>query len=132
MYLQTLIPSGRPIAVLLATTSVDELLRLRLARQGWVSFGRALQPGAAGQVRFGVERVQLRAEGRLVLDAATSPVSPDGWWAAVDNLGGHCVVVLAREGAVDLTPGDGDPLASLLNTDQAVSAALPVVLAPGG
>ncbi len=132
MYLQTLIPSGRPIAVLLATTTADELLRLRLARQGWVPFGRALQPGAAGQVTFGVERVQLRAEGRLVLDAVTSPTSPDGWWAAVDNLGGHCVVVLAREGALDLSAGDRDPLASLLNTDQAVSAALPVVLAPGG
>ena len=127
MYVKTLIPGGRAIPALMATTSADEMLRLQLSRQGWVSFGRPLQPGAVGEVRVGVDRLRVVANGRVVLDEDTNPVSPPGWWAAVDDLGGHCVVVMVREGAVDLSqPGAGDQLAGLLNTHQAISAALPV------
>ncbi len=127
VYVKTLIPGSRPIPVLMATTSPDEMLRLQLSRQGWVSFGRPLQPGAVGEVRVGVDRLQVVANGRVVLDDGTNPVSPPGWWAAVDTLGGHCVVVMVREGAVDLTdPDAGDRLPALLNGDQAISAALRV------
>ncbi|SDR89719.1 hypothetical protein SAMN04488543_0707 [Friedmanniella luteola] len=126
--MKSLIPGGRPVPALLAATSPDELLRLRLSRQGWVPFGRALQPGAVGEVRVGVDRVQVLANGRLVLDDSTNAVSPPGWWAAVDDLGGHCVVVVVREGAADLTgPDASDQLVALLGADQAISAALPVV-----
>ncbi|GAA1427362.1 hypothetical protein GCM10009616_04340 [Microlunatus lacustris] len=128
MYVKTLIPGSRPIPALMAATSPDEMLRLQLSRQGWVSFGRPLQPGAVGEVRVGVDRLQVVANGRVVLDDGTNPVSPSGWWAAVDDLGGHCVVVMVRDGSVDLAqPDAGDRLATLLNTDQAISAALPVV-----
>jgi len=127
VYVKTLIPGGRAIPALMATTSADEMLRLQLSRQGWVSFGRPLQPGAVGEVRVGVDRLQVVANGRVVLDEDTNPVSPSGWWAAVDDLGGHCVVVMVREGAADLSePGAGERLAALLNTHQAISAALPV------
>lgn len=128
VYVKTLIPGSRPIPALMAATSPDEMLRLQLSRQGWVSFGRPLQPGAVGEVRVGVDRLQIVANGRVVLDDGTNPVSPAGWWAAVDNLGGHCVVVMVRDGAVDLAlPDAGDRLATLLNSDQAISAALRVV-----
>jgi hypothetical protein len=128
VHVKSLIPGGRPIPALLAVASPDELLRLRLSRQGWVPFGRSLQPGAVGEVRVGVDRIQVLAEGRVLLDDSTNAVSPPGWWTAVDDLGGHCVVVVVREGAADLSRADGaDPLVNLLNTDQALSAVLRVV-----
>lgn len=128
VYVQTFIPGGRPIPVLLATTSTDELLRLRLTREGWVPFGQPLQSGAVGEVRSGLDRLQVVANGRVLLDHLLDPVTPDGWWTAVDALGSHCVVVLAREGSVDLGgPDAAERLSGLLGTEQAMSAALPVV-----
>jgi hypothetical protein len=63
----------------------------------------------------------------VVLDD-TNPASPEGWWTAVDTLAGHCIVVMMRDGAVDLNQTQaGDQLVALLNTDHALSAALPAI-----
>jgi hypothetical protein len=76
----------------------------------------------------GVDRLQVVLDGNVVLDDDANPASPEGCWAAVDTLGGHCIVVMVRDGAVDLTqPQAVDRLVALLNTDHALSAALPVV-----
>ena len=62
-----------------------------------------------------------------MLDDDANPASPEGWWTAVDNLNGHCIVVVIREDTLDLrTPQAGDQLAALLHTDHALSAALPI------
>ncbi len=128
VYAKTFIPGGRPVPALMAATTADRLLRLQLSRRGWVRFGQPLQPGAVGQVHLGVDRLQVVIDDTMVLDDGANPTSPEGWWAAVDALGGHCVVVMVREGALDLAqPGADAQLVTLLNTDRAMSAALPVV-----
>ena len=127
MYAKTLIPGTRPIPALMATSDDADALRPQLLQGGWVAFGKPLQP-AAGQLRIGVDRLQVVIDGGVVLDEDTNLASPEGWWAAVDVLGGHCIVVLLPVGTVDLTrPDAGDQLVDLLNTEHALSAALPVV-----
>lgn len=128
VYVKTLIPGTRPIPALMASSSEPDSLRSQLLDRGWVAFGQALQPKAAGELRIGVDRLQVVIDGDVVLDDAANPASPEGWWAAVDTLGGHCIVVILPAGTVDLTdPETGDQLVGLLNTDHALSAALPVV-----
>lgn len=133
VYAKTLIPGTRPIPALMATSSQAEVLRPQLLQRGWVRFGEPLQPTAAGELRIGVDRLQVVIDGDAVLDDDANPASPQGWWAAVDTLGGHCIVVMIRDGAVDLTrPEAGGQLVALLNTDHALSAALPVVTTLSG
>ena len=128
VYAKTLIPGTRPIPALMATSSQTEVLRPQLLQRGWVAFGQALRPGPAGELRIGVDRLQVVIDGDAILDDDANPASPEGWWAAVDILGGHCIVVILPTGTVDLTQSDaGNQLVALLNTDHALSAALPVV-----
>lgn len=74
----------------------------------------------------GADRLQLVVDDQALLDDL-NPWAPDGWWAAVDQLQGRCVVVIVRDGDVDLTHhNSGDQLAALMGTGRAVFAALPV------
>ena len=128
MYAKTLIPGPRPIPALMATTSQADTLWPQLLSCGWVPFGNTLQPAAAGELRIGVDRLQVVLDGDVVVDDDANPASPEGWWAAIDALHGHCIVVMVRGGAVDLHhPEAGDQLAALLNTNHALSAALPII-----
>ena len=44
-----------------------------------------------------------------------NPYAPEGWWTAVDALRGRCVVVISRDGGVDLAHHDaGVQLAALM------------------
>ena len=128
MHAKTLIPGSRPIPALMATSNQTDLLWSQLLDRGWVAFGQTLLPGVTGELRIGVNRVQVAIDGDVVLDDDANSASPEGWWAAVDTLGGHCIVVIAASESVDLTePDAGGQLVALLNTDHALSAALPVV-----
>lgn len=126
MYAKTLIPGTHPGAD--GHHRPGRRLWPQLLARGWVPLGDSLQPGAAGQLRIGVDRLQLVLDEDVVLDDDANPASPTGWWAAVDSLNSHCIVVMIRGGVVDLrSPQAGDQLASLLYTHHAISAALPVV-----
>jgi hypothetical protein len=94
VYAKTLIPGTRPIPALMATGSQADVLRQQLLERGWVRFGEPLQPAAAGEPRIGVDRLQVVIDGDVVLDDDGNPASPEGWWAAVDTLGGHCIGVM--------------------------------------
>jgi hypothetical protein len=123
VYARTLIPGTRPIPALMATSSQADVLRRQLLERGWVRFGERRRLAATGELRIDVDR----HDGEMVLDDDVNPASPEGWWAAVKTLVRHCIVVMVRDG-VDLTqPQAGDQPAALLNTDHALSAALPVV-----
>jgi hypothetical protein len=75
----------------------------------------------------GADRLQLVIDDQALLDDL-NPYPPDGWWSAVDGMQGRCVVVIARDGDVDLAHHEaGDQLAALMGTGRAVYAALPVV-----
>jgi hypothetical protein len=120
VYAKTVIPGTRPIPALMATGSQADVLRQQLLERGWVRFGEPLQPAAAGEPRIGVDRLQVGIDGDVVLDDDGNPASPEGWWAAVDTLGGHCIGVMIRDGAVGLTqPQAGDQLVAGLYTDHA-------------
>jgi hypothetical protein len=56
-----------------------------------------------------------------------NPCAPDGWWAAVDQRQGRCLVVILRAEDVDLAADDaGEQIAALVGSDSSVSASLPV------
>lgn len=113
----------------MATTDDAGILMPQLTERGWASFGAALPQTAAGQVVVGTDRLCLLVDGQALLDDL-NPYAPDGWWAAVDQLQGRCVVVIVRDADVDLTHHDaGEQLAALMGTGRAVFAALPVVTA---
>lgn len=128
MYAKTLVP-GPPFASpsLIATTDEPDVLLPQLLACGWGRFGGPTPPAPSGQLVISPDRLQLIVQDQAVLDDF-NPYSPPGWWAAVDQLGGQCVVVVVRDGDLDLhRPDAGDQLAALMDTDQAVFAVLPVV-----
>ena len=125
MYAKTLIPGPNAVPALMATTDDADILLPQLLDRGWALFGEPL-PTAAGRLVVGSDRLQLVVDDQALLDDL-NPYAPDGWWAAVDELQGKCVVVIARDGEVDLAHHDaGAQLAALMGTGRAVFAVLPV------
>ena len=126
MYAKTLIPGPHPVPALMATTDDADVLMPQLLDRGWALFGEALPPAPAGRLVVGSDRLQLVIDDQALLDDL-NPYAPDGWWAAVDELQGRCVVVITRHGDVDLSHHQaGEQLVALMGTGRAVFAALPV------
>ena len=124
MYAKTLIPGPHAVPALMATTDDADILLPQLLDRGWALFGEPLPQQAAGRLVVGSDRLQLVVDDQALLDDL-NPYAPDGWWAAVDGLHGKCVVVIARDGDVDLAHHDaGQQLAALMGTGRAVFAAL--------
>ena len=126
VYAKTLIPGPNAVPALMATTDDADILVPQLLDRGWALFGEPLPTAASGWLVVGADRLQLVVDDQALLDDL-NPYAPDGWWAAVDGLQGKCVVVIARDGDVDLAHHDaGAQLAALMGTGRAVFAALPV------
>ena len=126
MYAKTLVPGPRPVAALMATTNEADVLVPQLAARGWVPFGDPLKTAAEGQIVIGADRLRLVVAGQVLLDDL-NPYAPDGWWTAVDQRQGRCLVVILRAGDVDLAADDaGEQLTALLGSNSSVSASLPV------
>jgi hypothetical protein len=106
MYAKTLVP-GPPLDLpsLMSTTDDPDVLLPQLRALGWGRFGGPVPAAPAGQLVTSPDRLQLIVGGQAVLDDL-NPVSPPGWWKVVDRLGGKCVVVVVRQGDVDLTRPD--------------------------
>ena len=114
MYAKTLIPGPHPVPALMATTDEADVLLPQLSDRGWALFGDPLPTAAAGQVVVGADRLQLVVDDQALLDDL-NPYAPDGWWSAVDGMQGRCVVVVVRDGDVDLAHHEGgDQLAALM------------------
>jgi hypothetical protein len=110
----------------MATTDDADTLVPQLLDRGWALFGEPPSPAPAGRLVVGADRLQLVVEDQALLDDL-NPYAPDGWWAAVDGLQGRCVVVIVRDGDVDLSHySAGEQLVALMGTGRAVFAALPV------
>lgn len=105
MYAKTLVPGPLPTPTLTATTSVDALFG-QLLDSGWAHYGSPLVETASTRLLITHASLQLVVDGEVILDDRDSG-SPQGWWAAVDAIGGKCVVVVLRTDDVDLN----DPLA---------------------
>jgi len=100
-----------PVPALMATTDDADTLMPRLLHRGWALFGEALAPAPVGRLVVGSDRLQLVVDDQAILDDL-NPYAPDGWWSAVDELQGRCVVVITRHGDVDLAttrPGSSSP-----------------------
>jgi len=132
VYAKTLVPGPKPTSALMATTNEADVLVPQLLERGWVRFGDQLSARAAGRLVVGLDRLHLIVEEQVLL-ADENPWAPDGWWPAVDQMGGRCMVVIAREGDVDLANAKvGEQLAALLGTGRAVAAMLTVETALDG
>ena len=98
----------------------------QLTARGWVPLGDPLPSEAEGQIVIGADRLRLVVDRQALLDDL-NPYAPDGWWAAVDERKGRCLVVILGSGDVDLASEDTDEqLAALVGTGRAVYASLPV------
>lgn len=126
VYAKTLIPGPHPIPALMATTDDADTLMPQLTDRGWVPFGDPLPNAAAGRLVVEGGRLQFVVDDQALLDDL-NPWAPDGWWTAVDQLQGRCVVVIVRDGDVDLAHHQaGGQLAALMGSGRAVYAAVPV------
>lgn len=126
VYAKILVPGPPPMPALVATTDEADVLLPQLTERGWVPFGEPLPQASAGSLVVGPDRLRLVVDGQSLLDDV-NPWSPPGWWAAVDQMRGRCLVVILRCGDVDLaSPDAGERLAALVGTSRAVFAALPV------
>lgn len=130
MYAKTLIP-GPPLEVpaIISTTSDPDVAGLLLDR-GWAVFGTGEFPEPPGsEIRVTPTSLTIQAADDLVvLQDDTNPISPPGWWQAVDSLGGRCVVVIPPAGSgTDLTSGEaGAHMLALMNSQQGVCALVSV------
>lgn len=114
MFAKALIPGDPPVPSLQVTTSVGEQLFGQLLREGWSEFGAALSSPAGSQLLVTHRSLQLVVNGQVLLEDL-DPAAPAGWWPAVDGLGGRCVVLIVRTGAVDLAdPAAGRVLQGLM------------------
>lgn len=129
MHAKSLLPAGGgwpATPLLLATTSAPHLL-MQLQRYGFGPAGEF--PSTIGaDLRIDHTRLQLVVDGQAVLDDEDGR-APDGWWRAVDEWGGQCIVwVIAAP--VDLGSADlGQVLNWLVDagTDLSVTGRVPVL-----
>lgn len=126
MYAKTLVAGRHPLPALVGTAPDVSILLGQLLERGWALFGTTPSDWAAGELLIGTSRLQLVVDGQPLLDDV-NPAGPPGWWAAVDDRGGRCAVIICADHDLDLTSGDtGAQLAALMDTGKAVHAALPV------
>ena len=105
MYAKILVPGPHQVPALMATAADAAVLLPQLLERGWASLGSRLPSAAMGELLVGPDRLQLVVDGQALLDDL-NPAAPDGWWQAVDRLGGYCVVVITTQGDVDLAHHD--------------------------
>ncbi len=129
MYAKILILVGEHhLPGILATTSRYPDVKANLKARGWDDYGRELPVGAAGEITIGSEGFQVVVDGMVMLSDDVNPVSPAGWWAAVDQLQGRCLVIVAPTGVLDFESELlGAQLDALRDTGQAINAGLPVL-----
>lgn len=132
MHAKSLLPAGGgwpATPLLLATTSAPHLL-VQLQRYGFGTLSPAGEfPSTVGaELRIDHTRLQLVVDGQALLDDEDGR-APDGWWRAVDEWGGQCIVwVIAAP--VDLgNPDLGQVLNRLVDagTDLSVTGRVPVL-----
>ncbi len=100
----------------------------QLLARGWDWYGSLVPLGARGELAIRPERLRLVVDEEALLDDDANPVSPPGWWAAVDRIGGRCAVVLVHRRDVDVgSPESGGQLRRVMGRSRAVWAVLPVV-----
>lgn len=127
VYAKTLVPGRDPIPALMATTDEADVLVPQLTARGWVPLGDPLPPEVEGQIVIGADRLRLVVNDQALLDDL-NPYAPDGWWAAVDQRKGRCLVVILRSEDVDLAADNaGDQIAALVGSGCSVCASLPVM-----
>jgi hypothetical protein len=126
VYAKVLGPGRSTMPALMATTDEADVLLAQLIDRGWVRFGEQLPLQSAGRLVVGRDRLRLVVDGQALLDDL-NPYAPHGWWAAVDQLQGRCLVVILQAGDVDLADADaGERIAALVGTGRAAAAILPV------
>lgn len=106
-YAKTLVPSTPPVPLLVATTREPVLLR-QLAGYGFVDPAEYGGFGQASAARVVIDHTHLAlvVDGQVLLDdAGGDPAAPDGWWRAVDRLGGLVDVWITT---ADLDSGSDD------------------------
>ena len=123
---RTLVPGPQPTAALIATTDDADTLIPQLTARGWVPLGYPLPQTAQGQITIGADHLRLVVYGQALLDDL-NPYAPDGWWAAIDQHHGQCLVVILPAVDIDLAADNaGEQIAALIGSRNSASASLPV------
>jgi hypothetical protein len=131
MYAKALIPSDSPALpatpFLFMTVAPGSVVPQQLVqRNGWSHY-RGPIGIADGEVRILPDLVEVVIDGQIVLQDDTNPLSPDGWWKAVDALQGHLGLVLIPSGTPFEQPAFAEALNALEGSEDTAQAILRVV-----
>lgn len=130
MYAKILIPSdeagipGTP-GVYVTTPSGSIVAAQLLARGDWHPF-RGEIARVEGEVHITPDSLTITVDGQLVLSDDANPLSPPGWWEAVDRVQNHVMVLLLPAGTPFTQPALGDALDALAGARSTAQAILPV------
>lgn len=92
---------GPPVDVpLFVTTTRDDADQLisQLRSLGWVAFGEVTAPVDAELAIDPAGVYSLTVSGQVLLPSSPNPAAPPGWWAAVDRLHQHVIVLVLPHG----------------------------------
>lgn len=100
MLAKALMP-GMPMIIVTATK--DGTLVSQLRSLGWTAYLEdkdASDPNGSIHITRG--SAQIKIDEQIIHEEAVNPASPDGWWAAVQDLEDRVVVLVVEDGKIDL------------------------------
>jgi len=131
MYAKALMPSDSaalPATPFLFVTTAPGSVATRqlISHGGWHPFRGDISI-VEGEVRISPAELVVVVAEQVVLRDDTNPISPDGWWKAVDAMQGHIALVLIPAGTPFDQPAFGDALDALEGRDSTAQAIVRVV-----
>lgn len=126
MYAKALIPTddGPDVPMVVVTSRPGPIID-QLHAQGWTPYGSGVGD-VLGTLTITPTLLTLDTDNGRVLEDNDNPLSPAGWWEAVDVIGGCAVAVVVP--STDLkSPKFGEHLAELLDDPRTAHALVRVV-----
>lgn len=126
MYAKVLWPGSAgegPVAMLVATAPRGALMVQQLLTVGWKPYLSDIVEDLSAEIQVAPDRFVLVRQDVTLLSDDTNPVSPPGWWKAVDARGEVALCVIVEHGLVDLTASTfAHDLARLIDSPRTASA----------
>jgi len=108
--------------ILIIAASSGSTLVAQLHQHGWHPYGSELEE-VDGEIQITLDQLVVIVGDRIAFRDAANPLSPPGWWEAVDLIKGRCIVVFVPAGTAVGDPSFGDVLRDLID-DPATAQAL--------
>jgi hypothetical protein len=111
-----------PMLVVTTESASSNVVR-ELLKAGWAPYASAVVPDEDAEIQIALDRLALIWRGVPLLEDDTNPVSPPGWWSAVDALGQRALCVVVEHGLLDLRSATfAQELAALVDSRRTASA----------